>query len=111
MFRSKTIDVPVLGLVENMAWFTPEELPENKYYIFGKDGGKRLAEQMGLPLLGQVPLIQGIREGGDTGRPVATDESSPTGKAFIRLAANTIKQVEQRNAQLDPTKKVKVSRR
>jgi len=111
MFRSKTIDVPVLGLVENMAWFTPEELPENKYYIFGKDGGKKLAEQMGLPLLGQVPLVQGIREGGDTGTPVATDGNSPMGKAFLDLAANTIKQVELRNVQLDPTKKVKISRK
>ncbi|MGV8092031.1 MAG: P-loop NTPase [Mangrovibacterium sp.] len=108
MFRSKTVDVPVLGLVENMAWFTPEELPENKYYIFGKDGGKRLAEQMELPLLGQIPLVQGIREGGDGGKPVAVDEHSPMGKAFLELAANTIRQVEQRNALLDPTKKVKV---
>jgi ATP-binding protein involved in chromosome partitioning len=108
MFRSKTVDVPVLGLVENMAWFTPEELPENKYYIFGKDGGKRLAEQMELPLLGQIPLVQGIREGGDRGKPVAIDEHSPTGKAFLELAANTIRQIEQRNVLLDPTKKVKV---
>lgn len=111
MFRSKTIDVPVLGLVENMAWFTPEELPENKYYIFGKDGGKKLAGQMDLPLLGQIPLVQGIREGGDAGRPVAVDESSPVGKAFLDLAVNTANQVEQRNTQREPTKKVKVNRK
>lgn len=111
MFRSKTVDVPVLGLVENMAWFTPEELPENKYYIFGKDGGKRLATQMDLPLLGQIPLVQGIREGGDEGKPVAVNENSPMGKAFLELAAATIRQVELRNAQLDPTKKVKVDRK
>lgn len=111
MFRSKTVDVPVLGLVENMAWFTPEELPENRYYIFGKDGGKRLAEQMELPLLGQIPLVQGIREGGDEGRPVANDENSAMGKAFLDLAANTIRQVEQRNVKHDPTKKVKIARK
>ncbi len=111
MFRSKTVDVPVLGLIENMTWFTPEELPDNKYYIFGRDGGKKLAEQMELPLLGQIPLVQGIREGGDQGKPVAVDENSPMGRAFLEVAANTIKQVEQRNALLDPTKKVKVQRK
>ena len=111
MFRSKTVDVPVLGLVENMAWFTPEELPENKYYIFGKDGGKKLAAKMDLCLLGQIPIVQGIREGGDEGKPVAADENSPMGKAFLDLAKNMIAQVEHRNAELDPTKKVKVSRK
>ncbi|MEN6455047.1 MAG: Mrp/NBP35 family ATP-binding protein [Prolixibacteraceae bacterium] len=111
MFRSKTVDVPVLGLVENMAWFTPEELPQNKYYIFGKDGGKRLAEQMDLPLLGQIPLVQGIREGGDEGKPVANDQNSPLGRAFLDLAANTIRQVGQRNAKIDPTRKVKIARK
>lgn len=111
MFRGKTVDVPVLGLVENMAWFTPEELPGNKYYIFGKDGGKNLAEKLELPLLGQIPIVQGIREGGDEGKPVASVETSPMGKAFMELAANTIREVERRNAELDPTKKVKVSRK
>lgn len=111
MFRGKGVDVPVLGLVENMAWFTPEELPDNKYYIFGKDGAKNLAEKMEIPLLGQIPLVQGIREGGDSGQPAATDENSPMGKAFLELAANTIEQVEYRNTKLDPTKKVKVSRK
>lgn len=111
MFRSKTVDVPVLGIVENMAWFTPEELPDNKYYIFGKDGGKDLAEALDIPLLGQIPIVQGIREGGDEGTPAASDESSPMGKAFLELAASTIRAVEQRNAEHDPTKKVKVSRK
>jgi ATP-binding protein involved in chromosome partitioning len=111
MFRGKGVNVPVLGLVENMSWFTPEELPENKYYIFGKDGAKNLAEKMDIPLLGQIPLVQGIREGGDQGVPAASDEHSPMGKAFLELAANTIKQLELRNRELDPTKKVKVSRK
>ena len=111
MFRSKTIDVPVLGLVENMAWFTPEELPDNKYYIFGQEGGKNLAEALDIPLLGQIPIVQSIREGGDDGTPVASDENSPMGKAFSELAANTIREVERRNAEIDPTKKVKVSRK
>jgi ATP-binding protein involved in chromosome partitioning len=111
MFRGKNVDVPVLGLVENMAWFTPEELPDNKYYIFGKDGAKNLAEKLDIPLLGQIPLVQGIREGGDSGVPAASDELSPMGKAFLELAANTVKQVELRNKELGPTKKVKVSRK
>ena len=111
MFRGKGVDVPVLGLVENMAWFTPEELPENKYYIFGKEGAKNLAKKMDIPLLGQIPLVQGIREGGDDGVPAASDENSPMGKAFLELAANTIRQVEFRNRDLSPTKKVKVSRK
>lgn len=111
MFKSKGVDVPVLGLVENMAWFTPEELPENKYYIFGKDGGVKLAEELDIPLLGQIPIVQGIREGGDSGIPAALDENSPMGKAFAEIAANVIREVENRNANLDPTKKVKVSRK
>ncbi len=111
MFSSKTVDVPVIGLVENMAWFTPEELPDNKYYIFGKDGGKKLSEKLGLSLLGEIPIVQGIREGGDIGKPVAEDETSPMGKAFYELAANTIRQVELRNTNLDPTKKVIISKK
>ncbi|MFV0290292.1 MAG: Mrp/NBP35 family ATP-binding protein [Mangrovibacterium sp.] len=111
MFSSKTIDVPVLGLVENMAWFTPEELPENKYYIFGKDGGKKLAEKLEIPLLGEIPIVQSIREGGDAGKPVAIEEYSPTGQAFMKLAANTIRAIEQRNAQKLPSEKVKTSKK
>ncbi|MFV0522494.1 MAG: Mrp/NBP35 family ATP-binding protein [Mangrovibacterium sp.] len=111
MFNSKSIDVPVLGLVENMAWFTPEELPENKYYIFGKDGGKKLAEQLDIPLLGEIPIVQSIREGGDEGKPVALEEYSPTGQAFMQLAANVIREVERRNAQKAPSQKVKTTKK
>ena len=111
MFASKAVDVPVLGLVENMSWFTPEELPENKYYIFGKDGGKDLAEKLGIPLMGQIPIVQRIREGGDHGVPAASDEDSILGKAFLELAANLIRLVELRNATMDPTKRVRVSKK
>ena len=85
MFRNESIRKPIFGLVENMAWFTPEELPENRYYIFGKDGGARMAEKYGIPLLGQIPLVQGIRESGDAGEPVALS-SRPDGEAFVLLA-------------------------
>jgi len=82
MFMGEKVNVPVLGLVENMAWFTPAELPENKYYIFGKEGGKRLAEELHVPLLAQIPLVQSIREQGDAGRPVAADENTITASIF-----------------------------
>ena len=111
MFQSKSIDVPVLGLVENMAWFTPAELPENKYYIFGKDGGKNLAEKLGLPFLGQIPIVQSIREGGDNGTPVAANKDSATGVAFAEVAKNVMHRVHIRNIQLAPTKKVKITRK
>jgi ATP-binding protein involved in chromosome partitioning len=102
------VNVPILGLVENMAWFTPAELPENKYYIFGKEGVKRLAEEMHVPLLGQIPLVQSIREGGDDGRPVVLDENSVTGQAFMQLAENVVRQTDYRNKTMDPTKIVEV---
>lgn len=86
MFTNPKVNVPILGLVENMAWFTPAELPNNRYYIFGKEGCKRLAEQMNVPLLGQIPLVQSICQGGDDGEPVALDENSVTGKAFLDIA-------------------------
>lgn len=111
MFKGKGVDVPVLGIVENMSWFTPEELPDNKYYIFGKEGGVRLAEKLGIPLLGQIPIVQGIREGGDTGHPASFDSNSIVGHAFAKIAANVINQTELRNQNIDPTKKVKVSRK
>ncbi len=111
MFQSKSIDVPVLGLVENMAWFTPEELPENKYYIFGKEGGKKMAEKTGLKLLGQIPIVQSIREGGDEGKPVASVPDSATGQAFAELAKSLAHQVHIRNIQRAPTKKVKITRK
>jgi ATP-binding protein involved in chromosome partitioning len=93
MFKMPGINVPLLGIVENMAWFTPEELPQNKYFIFGKDGGKDLAERIQVPLLAQIPLVQGIRESGDIGRPAALNEFSLQGKAFIEFAKNVARQV------------------
>ena len=108
MFRGKNIDVPVLGLVENMAWFTPAELPENKYYIFGKDGGKNLAEKLNIPLLGQIPIVQSIREAGDNGEPVALNDDSIVGKAFIELADKVVKSVDERNEKLPETKIVEI---
>ncbi|MBB4034714.1 ATP-binding protein involved in chromosome partitioning [Dysgonomonas hofstadii] len=108
MFMNDKVNVPILGLVENMAWFTPAELPENKYYIFGKDGGKDLAEEMNVPLLGQIPIVQSICEGGDKGVPVALNENTITGMAFSHLADNFIKSVEKRNSELAPTQKVEV---
>ena len=90
MFRNEKVNVPILGLVENMAWFTPAELPENKYYIFGKDGGKVLAEELGIPLLGQIPLVQSIREGGDEGTPITLQAGHPAAIEFDRIAAKLL---------------------
>ena len=87
MFRNEKVNVPILGLVENMAWFTPAELPQNRYYIFGRDGGKNLAEELQIPLLGQIPLVQSIREGGDEGTPVALQTGHPAAAAFEAIAA------------------------
>jgi ATP-binding protein involved in chromosome partitioning len=111
MFRSKSVDVPVLGIVENMSWFTPAELPENKYYIFGKDGGKNLAHDMGIPFLGQIPIVMSIREGGDNGIPAAWSEETVTGNSFKELAANVIEQLRIRNENLKPTERVRVKKR
>ncbi len=109
MFRSDKINVPVLGLVENMSWFTPAELPSNKYYIFGKDGGKKLADKMNVPLLGQIPLVQSICEGSDKGRPVAL-EDSVSGLAFADLAVRLTESVNNRNRDMDPTVKLKITK-
>lgn len=102
MFRLDSIKVPVLGVVENMAYFTPEELPNNKYHIFGKDGGKRLADEYEVPFLGQIPLVQGIREGGDSGRPASIygRENEIIAKAFDEVASNVARQVAIKNANL-----------
>lgn len=110
MFTGEHVNVPVLGLVENMAWFTPAELPENKYFIFGKEGGKKLTDELGIPLLGQIPIVQSIREGGDAGRPVAIDENSMSGMAFNDLAIKVVEEVEIRNSSLEPTKKVEITK-
>lgn len=108
MFTNDKVNVPILGLVENMAWFTPAELPENKYYLFGKEGAKKLAEEMNVPLLGQIPIVQSICEGGDKGTPVALDETSVTGIAFMDLADCVVKQINKRNEKLEPTKIVEM---
>ncbi|MEG1684843.1 MAG: Mrp/NBP35 family ATP-binding protein [Bacteroides sp.] len=110
MFTNDKVNVPILGLVENMSWFTPAELPENKYYLFGKEGAKHLAEEMNVPLLGQIPIVQSICEGGDNGTPVVLNEDSITGKAFIALAENVVAQVEKRNAELAPTTIVEMNK-
>lgn len=93
MFAQAQINVPVLGIVENMSWFTPAELPANKYYIFGKEGGKRLAEELEIPFLGQIPLVQSVREGGDSGVPVMLSEDNITKNAFHEMTGNVVRQL------------------
>lgn len=109
MFQLDSIQVPVLGLVENMAYFTPKELPDHKYYIFGKDGAKHLADDLNLPLLAEIPLVQGVREAADIGRPVVLQEDSDTAKAFSEMANNVIEQVRLRNKNISPTEAVKIT--
>jgi len=109
MFKQKDIEVPVLGIIENMSWFTPKELPENKYYLFGNGGGKRLAEKEDIPLLGEIPIVQGIREGGDGGKPVAMDSESEIAKIFMEIAIKLDKSVAERNENLPPTKRVLIT--
>lgn len=109
MFQMDSIKVPVLGLVENMAWFTPAELPENKYFIFGKDGCKNLADSLKVPFLGQIPLVQSICEGGDSGAPVVLDDSNPAATAFMVVAGNMAQQVAIRNATMNPTQPVQAA--
>ncbi len=104
MFHLPQINVPVLGIVENMAWFTPAELPENKYYLFGREGATRLAQDLAVPLLGQIPLVQSICEAGDVGRPAVLQKDTPVAKAFLELAGNVVRQV----AILNSTVKEKV---
>ncbi|WP_455961165.1 Mrp/NBP35 family ATP-binding protein [Bacteroides bouchesdurhonensis] len=110
MFTNEKVNVPILGLVENMAWFTPAELPENKYYLFGKEGVKKLAEEMHVPLLGQIPIVQSICESSDNGTPVALDENTVTGRAFLSLAASVVRQVDRRNVELAPTQIVEMQK-
>jgi ATP-binding protein involved in chromosome partitioning len=107
MFKQPAINVPILGIVENMAYFTPEELPDNKYFIFGKDGGKSLAEKYEVPFLGQIPLVQAIRESGDSGLP-AVMKGGVMANAFMELSENMARQVAIRNATFAGTKKVEV---
>jgi ATP-binding protein involved in chromosome partitioning len=100
MFKMPAINVPVIGIVENMAWFTPAELPENKYFIFGREGATRLAEDLGVPLLGQIPLVQSICEAGDVGRPAVLQKDTPQAKAFLEMAGNIARQVAIMNSKV-----------
>ncbi|MFM1878601.1 MAG: Protein mrp [Bacteroidota bacterium] len=109
MFRQEAIQVPVLGIVENMAYFTPEELPDSKYYIFGQHGARNLAADLNLPFLGEIPLVQAIREAADVGRPAALQTDTPTRKAYEELARNTLSELVQRNEALPPTEAIKIT--
>jgi ATP-binding protein involved in chromosome partitioning len=104
MYRNDKVQVPILGLVENMAWFTPAELPENRYYLFGKEGCRQLAEEMKVPLLAQIPIVQSICESGDAGKPAALNIDTITGQAFLSLAQSVVTVVNRRNAELPKTK-------
>ena len=109
MFQQDSINVPVLGIIENMAYFTPAELPENKYYIFGKEGAKHLAEDLNVPFLGEVPLIQSIREAGDLGRPAAMQTATPIEAAFEAITRDVVQQVVNRNEALPATEAIKIT--
>ncbi len=109
MFMSESINVPVLGIIENMAYFTPEELQNNKYYIFGQEGAKHLAEDLKVPFLGEVPLVQSIREAGDYGRPAALQTASPLEKVFEEIARNVVQETVNRNENLAPTEAIKIT--
>lgn len=109
MFQMESINIPVLGLIENMAYFTPEELPENKYYIFGKDGAKNLANDLDIPILGEIPLIQSIREAGDVGRPAALQEKGKISEIYTETTKNLVESLVQRNKDLPPTEAVKIT--
>ena len=109
MFQQDSINVPVLGIVENMAYFTPEELPQNKYYIFGKEGAKNLSEDLKVPFLGEIPLVQSIREAGDVGRPAALQTATPLEEAFENITRNMVQEVVNRNKNLPPTEAIKIT--
>lgn len=109
MFQQDSINVPVLGIIENMAYFTPAELPENKYYIFGKEGAKHLAEDLQVPFLGELPLVQSIREAGDVGRPAALQTATPIEEAFEKLTKSVVEQVVYRNKALPETEAIKIT--
>ena len=111
MYQNDKVNVPILGLIENMAWFTPAEHTDEKYYLFGKEGVKNLAEEMNIPLLGQIPIVQSICENGDNGTPVALDAGSIVGNAFIQLAQKVVDATKKRNEELEPTKIVEVSKK
>ena len=107
MYQNDKVQVPILGLVENMAWFTPAELPENRYYIFGREGCKQLAQELDIPLLAQIPLVQSICDNGDAGTPAALNADTMTGQAFLSLAQAVVTMVNRRNREQPKTKIVK----
>jgi ATP-binding protein involved in chromosome partitioning len=109
MFQQDSINVPVLGIIENMAYFTPDELPDNKYYIFGKEGAKNLAEDLKVPFLGEIPLVQSIREAGDIGRPAAMQTATAIEAAFEEITRNVVQEVVNRNDSLPPTEAIKIT--
>jgi len=109
MFKQDSINVPVLGIIENMAYFTPEELPNNKYYIFGKEGAKNLAQDLEVPFLGEIPLVQSIREAGDVGRPAALQTATVLESSFEKLTQNVVQEVVKRNTTLPPTEAIKIT--
>lgn len=109
MFQMESINIPVLGLIENMAYFTPEELPDNKYYIFGKQGAQNLADDLGIPVLGEIPIIQSIREAGDVGRPAALQEGSKIAEIYKETTQKLVESLVERNKNLPPTEAVKIT--
>jgi ATP-binding protein involved in chromosome partitioning len=109
MFKMEQINVPVLGILENMSYFTPPELPDNKYYLFGKEGALNLAKQLDIPFLGELPLVQSIREAGDVGRPAALQDGTPTPLAFVEIARNIVAELAKRNEALPPTEIVRIT--
>lgn len=109
MFQQESINVPVLGIIENMAYFTPEELPDNKYYIFGKEGAKNLSEDLKVPFLGEIPLVQSLRESGDIGRPAALQTATPLEAAFEDITRNMVQETVNRNKSLPPTEAIKIT--
>lgn len=110
MFRLPKVNVPLLGVIENMSWFTPEELPDNRYYIFGKDGGKHLAEKLSIPLIGQLPLIQGVRESGDAGRPAIMQENTLVVSFLNKIVDEVVTLHKQRLSDLPDTQKVTMTK-
>ena len=109
MFQQDSINVPVLGIIENMAYFTPEELPENKYFIFGKEGAKHLSGDLKVPFLGEIPLVQSVREAGDFGRPAALQQATFVREAFNEVTKNVVQEVVRRNSNLPPTDAIKIT--
>ena len=109
MFQQESINVPVLGIVENMAYFTPQELPNNKYYIFGEQGAKNLSEDLQVPFLGEIPLVQSLRESGDIGRPAALQEETPLEESFKEITRNMVQETVNRNKSLPPTEAIKIT--